>query len=148
MNRKINYRQIPVCRGKAGRGFLAFFLAFLQEIHARRAKNGLYSNFGAVPCETGIFVPTNGKPLDITRFRRRRTILTENGINPTETDSFVRSSKSVCGKPHMGLNPILSAGTPLRKQFRGVFPKDGSSQIPAFGVGTTAKYSFKDSIKE
>ena len=72
---------------------------FLQENHARRAKNGLNSNFGAVTYETGIFVPTNGKPLDITRFQRRRSILTENGIDPTETDSFVRSSKSVWSNP-------------------------------------------------
>ena len=79
--------------------FLALFLAFLQEIHARRAKNGLYSNFGAVTKKTGIFVPTNGKPLDIKRFQRRRSIPAENGINPTETDSFGRSSKSVWSNP-------------------------------------------------
>ena len=89
--------------------FLALFLAFLQEIHARRAKNGRYSNFGAVTYETGIFVPTNGKPLDIKRFQRRRSIPAENGIDQTETDSFKRSSKSVCVKAHMGSNPILSA---------------------------------------
>ena len=88
--------------------FLAFFLAFLQEKCKKSEKNGFNSNSGAVYCDTGIFVPTNGKPLDITRFQRRRSILTENGINPTETDSFVRSSKSVCAQAHIGSNPILS----------------------------------------
>lgn len=91
------------------RVFLAFFLAFLQEKCKKSEKNGSGSNFGAVPWETGIFVPTNGKPLDITRFQRRRSIPAENGIDPTETDSFERSSKSVCGKPNEGSNPSLSA---------------------------------------
>ena len=91
------------------RFFLAFLLAFLQEKCKKSEKNGFNSNSGAVPWETGFFVPTNGKPLDIKRFQRRRSILTENGINPTETDSFQRSSKSVCGKPHEGSNPSLSA---------------------------------------
>ena len=88
---------------------MRFFLHFCKKFMQEEQKNGLYSNFGAVTYETGIFVPTNGKPLDITRFQRQRSIPAENGIDPTETDSFGRSSKSVCGQPHMGSNPILSA---------------------------------------